>query len=149
MASCPRCGGEVSPTAAICPHCNTYLLEWDRATGRLGPTPGPEDEIAGRPDPPGAPADPSDVGATRERSADRGARPIRGPIFGQHPPPARPLSVFATLTVLRLLVAVSMAVHGALLLMQLASDPLLLLGWVAIWLPLDAYWRSHPLRRRL
>ncbi|MCA9539022.1 MAG: hypothetical protein KC620_09035 [Myxococcales bacterium] len=39
QAVCPRCQGTVSATAALCPHCNLYLLDWDARRGALGPAP--------------------------------------------------------------------------------------------------------------
>lgn len=116
MLPCPRCRGPVAETTAVCPHCEAYLLEWDPIRGRLGPQ-ATESQPAGE---------------------ERTARP---PVFGDHRHP-EPLDAHRSLTALRWLCAVGMAVHALLVLVRLVDPTLTLLAWIVLWLPLDAFWRS-------
>lgn len=102
---------------AVCPHCEAYLLEWDPVRGRLGPRPAASESAARRAE---------------------GARP---PIFGEHRAPAT-LDTHRSLTVFRWLCAGGMALHALLVLIQLVEPTLMLVAWIVLWLPLDAFWRS-------
>jgi len=115
VATCPRCNGLVAATAAACPHCEAYLLEWDPVSGRLSPRSDPPDTDAD------APAAPVVFGPRR-----------RAPALGNN----------IRLTVLRAACAIGMALHGLLVLVQLVDPTLVLLAWIALWLPLDGLWRS-------
>ena len=114
MIACPQCGGPVAETTAVCPHCDAYLLAWDPVRGRLGP---------------GTDADPAP------------ARGERQPIFGEHRS-APALDSHRSLSALRMLCGVGMAVHGLAVLTRLVDPSLTLLAWLVLWLPLDSFWRS-------
>lgn len=118
MSACPRCDGPVGETTAVCPHCDLYLLEWDPKRGRLGTA--PPEARPGRP--PGSPAQ-------------------RPGLFGVHGRPPV-IDTHTSLTVLRALCGVGMALHGLLVLARLVEPTLALLAWIAVWLPVDAFWRS-------
>lgn len=108
--ACPRCRGAVAETAAICPHCGTYLLDWS-APIEADPAP---------------------------------ARPPRHRLRL-----ARPIDTHTSLAALRMIVGVAMAVHALLVVARLLDDPRLLIAWIALWLPIDGFWRStRPTKER-
>lgn len=61
-------------------------------------------------------------------------------------PPAGPrrrvIDTPTTLAALRLIVGTGMAIHGLAVITRLADDALALLGWIALWLPIDAFARA-------
>lgn len=118
--ACPRCRGAVAETAAICPHCGTYLLDWS--------SPIEVDSTPSQPPPNTPPHTPQ-------------RRPWRRPRL------ARPIDTHTTLAALRLVVGVAMAVHALLVVARLLDDPRLLIAWIALWLPLDGFWRSTRPRK--
>ena len=114
-STCPRCRAEIAATAATCARCGAWLIDWTggRSAGQ-------------------APGQSSPPALTRPTAAPGRWRPLRAAI-----------DTPTTLAALRLIVAIGMAVHGLAVITRLAEDPLPLLGWLALWLPLDAYWRAH------
>lgn len=72
-------------------------------------------------------------------------QPPPSPLAG---PRRRVIDTPTTLAALRLIVATGMAVHGLAVITRLADDALALLGWIALWLPIDAYARATRRRPR-
>lgn len=118
LSTCPRCRAEIAATAATCARCGAWLIDW--TGGRM----------AGQP--PGKSPGPQPPTLTRPTAAPGRWRTLRAAI-----------DTPTTLAALRLIVAIGMAVHGLAVITRLAEDPLPLLGWLALWLPLDAYWRAY------